>query len=221
MLGHVSGRLLEAKLGIGGTNTELAGFGVPRDLGDGALDGVGVLEDHDGFRGDGLRHELRILTVEVLLEEIDLIVLLDAAGGASNELASGLTEAQSRLLSELSHVLVDLVGLLVVVLLGPSTNGMVHTGVLSWHSLGVNAVLRHVGDVVEGDLVRVTGRVLSVLGFTEGNSTDYSRLGVLEGSVSAEIGSLLLIGVFFSHGSSCSGFCFSATKIQIIFNLAG
>ena len=75
-------------------------------------------------------------------------------------------------------------------------------------------MLRHHGDVVEGDLVRVAGRVLSVLRLAEGNGTDNSGLGILESGMSAKIGSLLLIGVFFGHGS-CAWF--SVTKIQIIF----
>ena len=48
-------------------------------------------------------------------------------------------------------------------------------------------------DVVEGDLVWVTRSVLSVLSLVEGNSSDNSRLSVLELSVSTEIGSLFLI----------------------------
>lgn len=142
MLGHVGRGLLEAKLGVGNTDTELAGLGMPCDLGDRALDSVGVLEDHDGLCGNGLRHEFGILTVEVLLEEINLVVLLNAASGTLNELAGSLTEAKSRLLGELPHVLVDFVGLLVVVLLGPATNGMMHASVLSGHSLGVNLLAK-------------------------------------------------------------------------------
>ena len=86
----------------------------------------------------GLGHELGVLPVEVLFEEINLIVLLDAAGGTSDKLTSGLTEAQGGLLGQLSHILVDLVLLLIVILLGPTTNRVKHSVVLSWHTLSVD-----------------------------------------------------------------------------------
>ena len=76
--------------------------------------------------------------MEVLFEEINLIVLLDAAGGAGDELTGGLTEAEGGLLGQFPHILVDLVGLLVVVLLGPATNAVVHTVVLGGHSFSVD-----------------------------------------------------------------------------------
>ena len=137
-LGHVGWHLLETELCVGCTDTELRGLWVPCDLGHGTLDGVGVLEDHDGLGGDGLRHEFGVLTLEVLLEEINLVVLLDATRGALDELTSGLAEAHLRLLNELTHVLVDLVGLLVVVLLGPSTDGMSHTVVFGRYAFSIN-----------------------------------------------------------------------------------
>ena len=55
------------------------------------------------------------------------------------------------------------------------------------------AMLRQRWNVVKGDLVGVTRSVLSVLSLVEGNSSDNSRLSVLELSVSTEIGSLFLI----------------------------
>ena len=137
-LRHVGGGLLEAELGVSCTDTKLGGLGVPRDLSYGTLHSVRVLEDHHGLGGDGLRHELGILTLEVLFKEINLVVLLDAAGGALDELASGLAEAKRGLLVELPHVLVDIVRLLVVGLLGPTTDRVGHTGVLSWYALSVN-----------------------------------------------------------------------------------
>lgn len=57
-------------------------------------------------------------------------------------------------------------------------------------------MLRKCGDVVKGDFVRVTLNVFSVLGFTEGDSTDHGCLAlvtIFEDSVSSEISSLLLI----------------------------
>ena len=111
---------------------------MPCDLGDGTLDGVGVLEDHHSLCCDWLRHEFGIFTVEVFFKEINLVVLLNTARCSLNELTSGLSEAKSGLLGQLSHILVDLVGLLVVVLLGPTTDTVVHTVVLSGHSLSVD-----------------------------------------------------------------------------------
>jgi len=130
--------LLEAQLGVGDTYTELAGLWVPRDLGHGSLDSVGVLEDHDGLGGDWLRHELGILTLEILLKKVDFIVLLDAACGSLDKFAGSLAEAHCGLLSQFSHVLVNFVLLLVVVFLGPSTDGVSHAAVLSRHALSVN-----------------------------------------------------------------------------------
>ena len=57
-----------------------------------------------------------------------------------DELASGLAEAKLGLLDELTHVLVDLVCLLVVVFLGPTTDGVSHTVVLSWDALSVHLI---------------------------------------------------------------------------------
>ena len=57
-----------------------------------------------------------------------------------DELASGLAEAKLGLLDKLTHVLVDLVCLLVVVFLGPTTDGVSHTVVLSWNALSVHLI---------------------------------------------------------------------------------
>ena len=142
VFGHVGGGLLEAELGVGSTDTQLTGLRVPRDLSDRALDGVGVLEDHNGLSGDGLRHELGVLAVEVLFKEIDFVVLLDATCGAHDELTGGLAEAKSWLLVELPHVLVDFVLLLVVILLRPTTDRVVHTSVLGGNSFSVNLLAK-------------------------------------------------------------------------------
>ena len=121
---------------------------MPGDFGDSTLNSVRVLEDHDSLGGDRLRHELWVFTLEVLFEEIDLVVLLNAAGCSLDEFTSGLTVAESGLFDELSHVLVDFVRFLVVVLLRPSTNVMRHTVVFGRYALSIDAVLRHLGDIV-------------------------------------------------------------------------
>ena len=84
------------------------------------------------------------------------------------------------------------------------------------------AMLGHLWDVVEDGLVGVTRSVVVVLGLVVGDSTDDSGVSVLEGGVSAELSTFLLIGVFFSHfdlwvlGVVRLGM-FPRTKIQIIF----
>ena len=60
-------------------------------------------------------------------------------------------------------------------------------------------MLGELRDVVESDLVRITGHVLRVLALVECDGTDDSRVSVFEGRMSSEIGSLFLIGVFFGH----------------------
>ena len=60
-------------------------------------------------------------------------------------------------------------------------------------------MLGELRDVVEGDLVGITGHVLRVLALVECDGTDNSGVSVLKGRMSTEIGSLLLIGVFFGH----------------------
>ena len=68
------------------------------------------------------------------------------------------------------------------------------------------AMLGHLGDVVEGDLVGVARRVCFSLLVLVDHGTDDSRLGVFEGGVAPEVRSLLLICVFFSHSVNCR-FC--------------
>ena len=80
---------------------------------------------------------------------------------------------------------------------------LVPTEIQTWWSKSVTyAMLRHLGDVVENHLVRVTGRVLRALALVVGDGTDNSGVGVLEAGVSSEISSFLLICVFFSHRAS-------------------
>ena len=62
-------------------------------------------------------------------------------------------------------------------------------------------MLRQLRDVVEGDFVRVTRSVLSVLITIEGHGTDDSGFSVFKGGVATEIGPLLLICVLFSHSA--------------------
>lgn len=51
---------------------------MPRDLGDRALNLIGVLEDHHSLSVDDFSSVLGLLTFKVLLEQINLVVLTDA-----------------------------------------------------------------------------------------------------------------------------------------------
>ena len=57
----------------------------------------------------------------------------------------------------------------------------------------------HLGDVVEDDLVRVALDVVGLLVCVEGDGTHDTYIGVIECSMSSEVGSFLLILVFFCH----------------------
>ena len=199
---------------------------MPSNLGDCSLDGVRILKNHDSLGGDGLGHEFGILASEVLLEQIDLVVLLNAVGGALDKFTSGLAEAHQGVFGQFSHVLVDLVDLRVVVLLGPTADAVVHTVVLGGHALSVDlqksnscgmivtrrrlldcrnsksvtyTVLRHLRDVVKDGLVGVARCVVSVLALVVSVGTHNSGVRVLELGGAAELGSSLRVLVLFSH----------------------
>ncbi len=63
---------------------------MPVDLGDSAADGIRVLEDHHCLSGDAFRGQLWLLSMEILLEEIDLIILLNSLLSTAGEILSGL-----------------------------------------------------------------------------------------------------------------------------------
>ena len=65
-------------------------------------------------------------------------------------------------------------------------------------------MLGELRDVVEDELVRVSGGVVVVLVLVVGNGTNNSGVSVLKRGVSSELGTFLLIWVFFSH---CAMFC--------------
>ena len=111
---------------------------MPGNFGNATLDLLWILEDHDSLGGDWLRHILWLLSLEVFLEEIDLIVLLDAAGGSLNQVLGGTNEVEVWLLEKLSHVLVDFVWLMGVVIFRPTSNHVVTSLVVSGNALCVN-----------------------------------------------------------------------------------
>ena len=111
---------------------------MPRDLGDSSLDWVRVLENHNGFSADGLRHVLWLLTGEVFFKDVELVVLSDASSSSGDEILRSGAIAEGRLLVKSPHVLLDFCWLRVIELGGPATDLMGHTSVLSWDSLSVD-----------------------------------------------------------------------------------
>jgi len=93
---------------------------MPGDLSDGSLDRVGVLEDHNRLGGDVLGKMLGLLSLEIFLEEIDLVVLENALFGSSSKVFGGLCETKVGISVESLHVFGDISGLGVIVVLGPS-----------------------------------------------------------------------------------------------------
>ena len=138
VLWHVGWLLLESELGIGGTDSVLAWLWMPCDLGHTTLHLLWILEDHHCLGRDWLRHVLWLFMLEVLLKEIDLVVLFDAALSSPDKVLGRPHIVQGRLLGQLTHVLVHFVGLLRIVLFGPSSNLMVTSSVISGNSLCVN-----------------------------------------------------------------------------------
>ena len=135
---HVLGHLLEPQHGVGHTDSGLSLVWVPGDLGGGSLDLVGVLEDHECLGGDVLAHVLGRLTLEILLEEINLVVLEDALGGTLGHLFGGVRKSEGGLSVHFLLVLGLVSGLGVVILKRPSSDGMLHSLVGCWNSICVN-----------------------------------------------------------------------------------
>ena len=72
---------------------------------------------------------LGLLTSEVLFEEIDLVVLLDALFGVGDQVSGGVGVRKKGISHQLLLILGDLKGLSGIVLLGPTTNGVLNTAV--------------------------------------------------------------------------------------------
>ena len=111
---------------------------MPGNFGNATLDLLWIFEDHDSLGGNWLGHILWLFSFEVFLKEIDLIVLLDAAGGSLNQVLGGTNEVEVWLFEKLSHVLVDFVWLMGVVILWPTSNHVVTSLVVSGNALCVN-----------------------------------------------------------------------------------
>ena len=136
---HVLGLLLESEGSVSYTHSQLRSLvWLPNDLGGSSLDLVGVLEDHLGLHGDILRHMLGLFTSEVLFEEVDLVVLEDAFGGALGHTLGSLRETEGGLSVHLLLVLGNLSRLGGVVFDGPTSLLVFHTLGSSWNSFSVN-----------------------------------------------------------------------------------
>jgi hypothetical protein len=111
---------------------------------------VGVLEDHSSLCVDGLRAELGLLSVKVLFEQINLVVLADALLGGVRKVSSCGLKAEIDFTKHFLLVLCDVKGLSVVKFLGPSTDGMAHTTVVSDDTLGVDLKANGLATVSNG-----------------------------------------------------------------------
>ena len=126
---------------------------MPCDLGDCSLDLVGVLEDHDRLRRNWLTCQLWLLVGEVLLEEIQLVVLLDAASCTRDEVFGGSSITESRLLVESPHVLLNFGRFSVIDVGGPTPDLVGHPTVLRWDSIGVHLYLNFELDIINHNLL--------------------------------------------------------------------
>jgi hypothetical protein len=93
---------------------------VPVDLGDSSADGVRILEDHHCLGGDALRGQLWLLSMEILLKEINLIVLLNGLLGTTSKVLGGLGEAESGVSVKLLLIFGNISRLGVIELLWPT-----------------------------------------------------------------------------------------------------
>jgi len=105
---------------------------------------------------------LSLFSVEVLFKQIDLVVLADALARRVYQVGGGRLETEINLTKHLFLILGNVQSLSVVELLGPATNCVTHSSVLSDHTLCVDAVFRHQRNVVQNDGVRVTQGVFSL-----------------------------------------------------------
>ena len=141
---------------------------------------------------------LGLLVLEVLLEQVDLVVLLDAALDGRAQFLDRLREG--RLLLDLLLELVGVLHLRRVDVGGPAALLVEHALVGGLDALGVHAVHGLLDDVVEHDEIRVP---LAVFEFHVRDRIVAAvlDLGVAESERLAVVLPLLLVGVEFRHGS--------------------
>lgn len=132
-----------------------ATFTLPGNFSNGAFYLIGVLKDHESLSRNLLGHVLGLLASEILFEQIDFIVLLNATLSSSGEISSCTGKAKSRISIELLSVSLDMLLICVVHVSGPSTNRVIHSAVFSLDALRVHCVDLESRDVVKDDLVGV------------------------------------------------------------------
>lgn len=121
--GHLVRHPLESEVGVRAHNF-CGALGVPADLRDAALLVCRVLEERDGLHAEALRQVLRLLLMEVVLEEIDGAVHLEAGDRVLGELLHSGHE--TRIFFQTLPPLERLLRLLVVNLLGPAAFNVNH-----------------------------------------------------------------------------------------------
>lgn len=127
LLWHVIGHLLETEHSVCDTYSQLGYFRMPRETGSRPLEIIWIFENHQSLGGDALRQMLRLLTLEVLLEQIDLIVLTDAAGGFCNHLSGSLRETKSRISVKILLISLHVNWFGWINVCGPATSFVRHT----------------------------------------------------------------------------------------------
>lgn len=134
---------------------------------------------------------LWLFTIEIFFEQVDLVVLPDAVASSVSQLRSSHLEAEVNFSQHPLLILRDVEGLGMVEFLGPASDHKSLTSVVGNDTVSVNAVFRHLRDVVKGHSVRVAEDVeFSCIGL--GNDrTKVFAFGVFEIHVTTELLSFL------------------------------
>jgi hypothetical protein len=132
--------LLESKSGISYTNSQLTSclIWLPNNLGSSSLNLIWVFEDHEGLGVDVFSQMFSLFASEIFLEEIDLIVLSDAANGALSHTFSCYRKTEGGLSVHLLLILGSISLFSLIVFDWPSAFFMFHTFVTCWDYISVN-----------------------------------------------------------------------------------
>mmetsp|Transcript_8826 Transcript_8826/g.21321 ORF Transcript_8826/g.21321 Transcript_8826/m.21321 type:complete len:394 (-) Transcript_8826:141-1322(-) len=194
---HPLGLLLELEDGVGGDHLPDGGVGVPRDVGDPPLDGVGVAEDGDRLHGGRLVRVVRALPAPVLLVDVDGVVLLD-------QVLDRAPETDHRVdvllvLLDLLAVADDVLGLREVDLLRPTPFVVADDLVRVDHRVGVCLVLRHLGHHLCNACDRVPLNVLVGVLFVRPDVCQHLCTLIYELRMPPELPSGLCVAVVHLH----------------------
>ena len=111
---------------------------MPNDLIGRTLNLVVVLEDHHSLGVEILGQVLRLFTLKVLFEEIDLIVLFDTLFRVGYKVSSSVSIRKEGISHQLLLIFGDLEGLCGIVLLWPTADNVLHTAVRRSNSFCVD-----------------------------------------------------------------------------------